>query len=194
MASISVEELVRGIKQAAANAYDGASDKDGKPVKAGLEREMDLIDPRTLRTIDGFTVKVCSSNTLCVTYHLQMMARHKLAALENKLQEEIEERIKEIVAYLKKEFKNITGSTLNLKMKGEVTYEVEAVSMVRTNLKGVCNYEISSVEDPRDEKDSLRDDTEKETNKFLAVGKDKYTGVKKPQNDSRKKEKEEDKK
>jgi hypothetical protein len=194
MASISVEELVRGIKQAAANAYDGASDKDGKPVKAGLEREMDLIDPRTLRTIDGFTVKVCSSNTLCVTYHLQMMARHKLAALENKLQEEIEERIKEIVAYLKKEFKNITGSTLNLKMKGEVTYEVEAVSMVRTNLKGVCNYEISSVEDPREEKDSLRDDTEKETNKFLAVGKDKYTGVKKPQNDSRKKEKEEDKK
>jgi hypothetical protein len=194
MASISVEELVRGIKQAAANAYDGASDKDGKPVKAGLEREMDLIDPRTLRTIDGFTVKVCSSNTLCVTYHLQMMARHKLAALENKLQEEIEERIKEIVVYLKKEFKNITGSTLNLKMKGEVTYEVEAVSMVRTNLKGVCNYEISSVEDPREEKDSLRDDTEKETNKFLAVGKDKYTGVKKPQNDSRKKEKEEDKK
>lgn len=165
MATISVEELVRGIKQAAANAYDGAKDKDGKPVKTGLERETDIIDPRSKRAIDGFTVRVCSPNQLCVTYHLQMMARHKLAALENKLEEEIEDRIKEIVAYIKKEFKNVTGSTLNLKMLGKPVYEVEAVSMVRTNLKGICNYEISNIEQEDD--------------------KDSFPGVKKPKNDKR---------
>jgi BMFP domain-containing protein YqiC len=193
MATISVEELVKGIKQAAANAYDGAKDKDGKPVKTGLERETEITDPRTMRAIDGFTVKVCSPKQICVTYHLQMMARHKLAALENKLEEEIEDRIKEIVAYIKKEFKNITGSTLNLKMVGKPQFEVEAVSMVRTNLKGMCTYDISSSEEPKNE-DPLVKDNEKEAEKMLAVGKDKFPGAKKPENDTRKKEKGEDKK
>lgn len=193
MATISVEELVKGIKQAAANAYDGAKDKDGKPLKTGLDRDNELLDPRTMRTIDGFTVKVCDPKTLCVTYHLQMMAKHKLAALENKLEEEIEDRIQEIVAYLKKEFKSVTGSTLNLKMKGKIQFEVEAVSMVRTNLKGICNYEITGGEEVEKEEKQTKE-LDKEVDKFLAVDKDKFPGVKKPQNDTRKKEKSEEKK
>lgn len=193
MATISVEQLVKGIKQAAANAYDGAKDKDGKPLKTGLDRDNELLDPRTMRTIDGFTVKVCSPKELCVTYHLQMMAKHKLAALENKLEEEIEDRIKEIVAYIKKEFKNVTGSTLNLKMKGKIQYEVEAVSMVRTNLKGICNYEITGGEEVETEEKQTKE-LDKDVEKFLAVDKDKFPGVKKPENDTRKKEKSEEKK
>lgn len=188
MAAISVEELVRGIKQAAANAYDGAVDKDGKPVKTGLDRESELLDHRTLRTIDGFTVKVCNPNTLRLSYHLQMMAKHKLAALENKLEEEIEDRIGEIIAYLKKEFKNITGSTLNLKKVGDIKYDVEAVSMVRTNLRGSCEYEITNLDDLADEKDDTAEDNLKQADKFLATDKDKFPGVKKAQNDTRKKE------
>jgi len=194
MATISVEELVKGIKQAAANAYDGAKDKDGKPVKTGLDRESEILDPRTMRTIDGFTIKLNGPKELCVTYHLQMMAKHKLAALENKLEEEIEGRIQEIVAYLKKEFKSVTGSALNLKMKGKIQYEVEAVSMVRTNLKGMCHYEISSMEEPKEEEDSLKKVLDKEVNKMLGVDKDKFPGVKKSQNDTRKKEKSEENK
>ena len=193
MATISVEQLVKGIKQAAANAYDGAKDKDGKPLKTGLDRDNELLDPRTMRTIDGFTVKVCSPKELCVTYHLQMMAKPKLAALENKLEEEIEDRIKEIVAYIKKEFKNVTGSTLNLKMKGKIQYEVEAVSMVRTNLKGICNYEITGGEEVETEEKQTKE-LDKDVEKFLAVDKDKFPGVKKPENDTRKKEKSEEKK
>jgi hypothetical protein len=193
MAAISVEELVKGIKQAAANAYDGAKDKDGKALKTGLDRDNELLDPRTMRTIDGFTVKVCGPKQLCVTYHLQMMAKHKLAALENKLEEEIEDRIQEIVAYLKKEFKNVTGSTLSLKMKGKIQYEVEAVSMVRTNLKGMCNYEITTGEEVETEEKQTKE-LDKEVEKFLAVDKDKFPGVKKAQNDTRKKEKSEEKK
>ncbi len=194
MAAISVEELVRGIKQAAANAYDGAMDKDGKPVKTGLDRESELVDHRTMRTIDGFTVKVSSPNQLCVSYHLQMMAKHKLAALENKLEEEIESRMEEIVAYLKKEFKNITGSTLTLKKLGDIKYEVEAVSMVRTNLRGSCDYEIGKMEDPQEENDQVKDAFDKKVDKFLAVDKDKFPGTKKTQNDTRKKESGESKK
>lgn len=186
MATISVEELVKGIKQAAANAYDGAKDKEGKPLKTGLDRDSELVDPRNMRTIDGFTVKVCSPNLLCVTYHLQMMAKHKLAALENKLHEEIEDRIKEIVSYVKKEFKNITGSSLNLKMVGDIKYEVEAVSMVRTNLKGMCNYEIGNME--QEQEDDLKKDLDKKVEKVLSPGEEKFPKAQKPKNDTRKKE------
>jgi hypothetical protein len=187
MAAITVEDLVKGIKQAAANAYDGARDKDGKPLKTGLDRDNEIVDSRTMRTIDGFTVKIYDPKTLCVTYHLQMMARHKLAALENKLEEEIEDRIQEIVSFLKKEFKNITGSTLNLKMKGKIQYEIEAVSMVRTNLKGFCNYEIVGGEDLKTEEPLLKD-LDKQVEKMLATGKDSFPGTKKPENDTRKKQ------
>lgn len=193
MAAITIEDLVKGIKQAAANAYDGAKDKDGKPLKTGLDRDNEILDSRTMRTIDGFTVKVCGPKKLCVTYHLQMMAKHKLAALENKLEEEIESRIQEIVAYLKKEFKNVTGSTLGLKMQGKIEYEVEAVSMVRTNFKGICNYEITSSEEPETGEKQTKE-LDKEVEKFLAVNKDEFPGAKKSQNDTRKKEKSEEKK
>ena len=32
-------EIIRGVAQAAANAYDGALDQDGKPLDIGLSRE-----------------------------------------------------------------------------------------------------------------------------------------------------------
>ena len=35
----TVYEIVQGLSQAAANAYDGAMTEDGEPIKAGLKRE-----------------------------------------------------------------------------------------------------------------------------------------------------------
>ena len=35
----TVYEIVQGLSQAAANAYDGALDESGEPIKAGLQRE-----------------------------------------------------------------------------------------------------------------------------------------------------------
>ena len=35
----TVYEIVQGLTQAAANAYDGALDESGEPIKAGLSRE-----------------------------------------------------------------------------------------------------------------------------------------------------------
>ena len=52
----TVYEIVQGLSQAAANAYDGAMTEDGDPIKAGLKREEGdpLIDKRVM---DGFNVK-----------------------------------------------------------------------------------------------------------------------------------------
>ena len=46
----TVYEIVQGLSQAAANAYDGAMTEDGEPIKAGLKREEGnpLIDKRVM--------------------------------------------------------------------------------------------------------------------------------------------------
>ena len=50
-------EIIRGISQAAANAYDGARDENGDPISIGLKREEG--DPITdSRIMDGFGVRL----------------------------------------------------------------------------------------------------------------------------------------
>ena len=51
----TVYEIVQGLSQAAANAYDGALGEDGKPLVAGLKREEGdpILDKRVM---DGFNV------------------------------------------------------------------------------------------------------------------------------------------
>ena len=59
-------EIINGISQVLANNYDGATDSDGEPIKAGLKREEGnpLIDSRVM---DGFSVRF-GGNNLIVSY------------------------------------------------------------------------------------------------------------------------------
>ena len=63
-------EIINGIAQAAANAYDGALDADGKPLEIGLNREKGnpIIDKRVM---DGFSVKF-HGPLLCIHYHSEV--------------------------------------------------------------------------------------------------------------------------
>ena len=59
----TVYEIVQGLSQAAANAYDGALDENGEPLKAGLKREEG--DPILDKRInDGFNIKFYG-NMMC---------------------------------------------------------------------------------------------------------------------------------
>ena len=49
-------EIVRGVSQAAANAYDGALDPDGNPIEIGLKREEGHL-VKDSRLVDGFKIK-----------------------------------------------------------------------------------------------------------------------------------------
>ena len=49
-------EVIRGLAQAAASSYDGALDKDGKPITLGLKREEGDLVVDT-RQVDGFKVR-----------------------------------------------------------------------------------------------------------------------------------------
>ena len=96
----TVYEIVKGLSQAAANAYDGALDEGGEPVKAGLQREEGdpILDKRVL---DCFNVKF-SGNIMCLSY----MSEVKLKEVhDNQFESSLESAINDVAKFLKKEYK-----------------------------------------------------------------------------------------
>ena len=69
----TVLEIVRGLSQAAANAYDGSLDENGEPHNIGLSREEGhpVMDSRV---IDGFKVKF-SADKLVINYHGEVLMK-----------------------------------------------------------------------------------------------------------------------
>ena len=100
------DEILKGISQAAANAYDGSHDErymaDGKARKVGLKREQGdpILDSRT---IDGFTVSMAGPR-LRILYHSQANLKE---VHENGFENEIIGRLKDIAKYMRKEYKNV---------------------------------------------------------------------------------------
>ena len=182
-------EIIQGIQQAAANAYDGAHDErlthDGESRSAGLYREEgDVITDS--RVMDGFGVKI-QGDRLHVLYQYECKLKH---VHQNGFESEIESKVADIVKYLKKEYKKITGDTLTLTKDPdhEIDIMVEYISRIRTSVRACCIYKIGGlkgVDGPDAGTDRSVDSAIKD---WLAIGKDKYPGTKKPQNVTRKKD------
>jgi hypothetical protein len=96
-------EIIQGIAQAAANAYDGSHvgkyNVGGEDKKIGLRREEGdpILDSRV---IDGFKVKF-KGNKLCVNYQSEI--RMKEVHKGGKFESEMEQTMADIVKFLKKE-------------------------------------------------------------------------------------------
>ena len=177
--SQKVVDILRGISQAAAGMYDGATDEDGEPIKIGLKREEGnpMLDKRV---IDGCKVR-CSGKTLIVSYHSELLLKD---VYSKNLESELEQTMSDIVSYLKKQYRKVTGNTLSLKEKGEVDARVESTSRVRVFVTASKHYEITSMSDVEDIKEPSADALEKTFKNFLAQG-----GLeKRPKNDKRKAE------
>lgn len=143
----SVLDVLRGISQAAANAYDGSHDPglvaptgDG-PKEVGLKREEGDLQIEA-RVMDGFSVKF-SGDKLCVHYH----GETKLKNLHqpNKFEGEIEQMLADIAKYLKKEYKKVTGKSLALSKEGEPEINVQHISRVRTQVQAYQWYKIGGL-------------------------------------------------
>ena len=175
--SQKVVDILKGISQAAGNMYDGAADENGEPIKIGLKREEGnpLLDRRT---IDGCSVR-CSGKTLHVSYHSELLLKD---VYRGNLESELEQIMSDIVSYLKKQYRKITGNTLSLKEKGECNARVESTSRVRVFVTARKDYEISNM-DVEDVKDPSEDKLEKTFSDFLSQSSDK-----RPKNDKRKAE------
>ncbi len=176
--SQKVVDVLRGISQAAAGMYDGALDDNGEPVKIGLKREEGnpLLDKRA---IDGCKIR-CSGNTLIVSYHSELLLKD---VYSGNLESELEQIMSDIVSYLKKQYRKITGNTLSLKEKGECDARVESTSRVRVFVTARKDYEISNMDGVEDIMAGSKDNLDKNFKNFLEKSSDK-----KAPNDKRKAE------
>ena len=188
----TINDIVKGISQAAANAYDGSHDEryssDGETRKVGLKREMG--DPITdSRVMDGFGVKFHGTQ-LIITYQSELPIKE---FHNSKYDQEIEQTFKDIVKFLKKEYKVITGDSLSLKEDGPANIHLQYMSRVRSWVQANKVYAIGGI--PKGAPGTVLDDSQRDfgpdrlkgaIEKWLAIGKDKYPKTKKPRNVTRK--------
>lgn len=178
----TVLEIVQGISQVLANTYDGAMD-EGERKQTGLKRDMEY-DIKDKRVLDGFTVKMHSGNKLCVMYTTEVLAKEVIES-KGKYEDSLLETVADIVAYIKKEYRKVTGNSLSLKEIKDTPPEFSMMqtSLVRTEVKVRVDYEVDGL-GSQEEEDKFRAGNQEKYKKWLELASDK-----KPDNDSRKPEK-----
>jgi hypothetical protein len=176
----TVNDVIQGLAQAAANTYDGALDDNGEQVKIGLRREVD--NPITdSRMMDGFKVRFVA-NKMILSYHSEI----KLKEVHDKgFEDEMGRMCNEIVKFLKKEYKKVTGNSVTLTKEGELDVYVQKTSNIRAWVQVNCTYKIGGVGEIEGANEPKRD-VDASIKKWLEIGKDKYPGAKKPSNSTAK--------
>lgn len=174
----NILDIVNGISQAAANAYDGATDENGDRLKTGLKREEgDLVLDK--RIIDGFNVSI-TGNILILKYHSEILLKD---VYKGDFEGEIAQRLQDVVSYLKKEYKKITGNSLTLTKEGkEPDIMVQSVSRVRSWVQATCTYKIGGMPEEPELGTTAEERLDTAFKNWLGMGKDKFPNTKKPQN------------
>ena len=181
----TVYEIVQGLSQAAANAYDGALGEDYEPVKTGAMRREEgnaLIDHRVM---DGFGVRFYG-NMMVLSYHSEIQLKEVYAS---GFETDIEQRIADISKWLKKEYKRITGDGVTLTKEGEIDVRVESSSRVRSWVTAKMHYKVGGLNEHPEIEAPSHDRLDKGWKTFLDQGGWNGDGGKRPDNDSRKKDK-----
>ena len=169
----TVLDVIRGISQAAANAYDGSHDErymaDGEAKKAGLRRE-EGDSVLESREIDGFNVRF-TGNKINILYHAEI--KHKETHDRNKFESTIAASINDIANYLKREYKKVTGDTLTLTKEGEPDILVQHISNIRSNCQASCTYKVGNLDGvlPVEEGSSAKEKLDQVTKDWLAYNK-----------------------
>tara|TARA_B100000900_G_scaffold415464_2_gene445444 strand:+ start:972 stop:1487 length:516 start_codon:yes stop_codon:yes gene_type:complete len=161
-------EIIQGINQAAANAYDGAHDEryaSGDAKKVGLEREKGdpIIDSRIS---DGFGIKIIG-DMLQINYEANVRLKDVYG---NGFEEECDRKLMAIADFLKKEYKAITGNTLSLTAQGECHCLVQHTSRVRTFLLAHRLFKIGGLTKVETLGEGISNPTDVKYQKFLNEG------------------------
>jgi len=179
----TVYEIVQGLSQAAANAYDGALTEDGEAIKAGLKREEgDPILDR--RVIDGFNVSF-HGPLMCIQYHSEVQLKEVYAS---GFESDTEQRMMDISKWLKGEYKRITGNTVALTKEGEIDVLVQNSSRVRSFVNAKLNFRVGGLDEEMNNETGSKPQAEDRWRDFVSQGGWTGDGGKRPQNDTRKKE------
>ena len=137
-------EIVRGLAQAAANAYDGAHDErftvGGETKSMGLRRE-EGCPINDSRALDGFKVKFYG-DSLCISYQADIKLKEVYAG---KFESKITKQLNDIKKYLQKEYKAITGKSVTLTAKDEPQILVQSTSRVRSWVQAKQHFKIGQL-------------------------------------------------
>ena len=176
-------DIVRGISQALAYAYDGGHKDnytdDGESHSFGLKREEGdpIIDKRVM---DGFKVKL-QANRLCIHYHSEVQLKD---VHEKSFESDLEKMINDIAKFLKKEYKKVTGATLTLTADGEMEAIVQNTSRIRSWVQAYRWYKIGGIKDATPVGEASEERLDKSFRDWLSLGKKSS----KPKNVTRKKD------
>ena len=158
-------DIIQGIAQAAANAYDGAHDEKGEPIKLGLKRE-EGHPIHDSRTVDGFKVKIDGSYVI-VTYQSDIKLKDVYA---NDFESEMESCCADVAKWLKKEYKKVTGKALSLSSDEESNILVQSTSKVRVFVIATKKYKIGGLENVEDRLKPSEDRLDAKFKEFLGLG------------------------
>ena len=96
---------------------------------------------------------------------------------------EIAQRIQDIVSFLKKEYKKITGSSLTLtKEDKEPDILVQSMSRIRSWCQANQKFKIGGIPDHPELGITVEERLDSAYKKWLGMGKDQFPNTKKPQN------------
>tara|TARA_R110002074_G_scaffold100998_2_gene218036 strand:+ start:93 stop:656 length:564 start_codon:yes stop_codon:yes gene_type:complete len=177
----TVYDIIQGISQAAANAYDGAHDEkyshDGEARQAGLKREEGdcIVDSRVM---DGFSVRFDSQNRLHLSYHSEITMKD---FHDNSFEDDVKSTLNDVIKFLKKEYKKITGNNLSLTSEGDPKIHAQSMSRKRNWIQAMQAYKIggAKVEPELPSEDDTEDRVRSAIKDWLSLGRDK---AKKPEN------------
>jgi len=176
----TVYEIVQGLAQAAANAYDGALTEDGEQLKAGLQREEgDVILDK--RVMDGFGVSFYG-NMMCIKYQSEVQLKEVYAS---GFESDVESRIAEIASFLRTEYQKITGNSVSLTAEGEVDVSVENSSRVRSWVLAKMHYKVGGLAEDMEVGAPSKERLEGNWKSFIEQGGWNGKGGTRPQNDTR---------
>ena len=165
----SIYDIVKGLSQAAANAYDGALTEEGEPVAIGLQREEGHLILDT-RVIDGFNV-VFYGNMMCLTYQSDVKLKEVYSNGIRK-KTEIDQRLTDIASWLKKEYRKITGKSIALTEEGEVDVMVQSTSHVRSWVQAKKHYKVGGLSEEMEIEAPSKERLEKSWKTFLLTSGD----------------------
>lgn len=176
----TVYEIIQGLSQAAANAYDGALDESGEPIKAGLQREEGdpILDKRVM---DGFSVKFYG-NMMCLSYMSEVQLKE---VYTSGFESDVEQRMADIASFLKKEYRKIRGESVTLTKDGEIDVRVENSSRVRSWVTAKLHYRVGGLDENMAVAAEIDRKPEDAFKKFIDQGGWNGEGGKRPENDTR---------
>ena len=144
MSNSNMLEIIQGLAQAAACAYDGAHDErfstKDKALKTGLKREEgDLMLDQ--RVNDGFKVRF-HGDQICIHYQSDVLLKD---IYKGNFENEMSQMINEVKKYLQKEYKSITGNSVTLTKAGDINIIAQSVSRVRSFVQASQYFNVSGL-------------------------------------------------